>query len=147
MTGWRLGWIVAPAAFEAKLGQLTEFNTSCTAGFVQEAGIAALGDGEEEIASLLSKIQAGYELTAERLNTFSRVEFIEPHGAFYCFFRVDGLTDSFAAAGEILEQTKVGLAPGVAFGPQGEGYLRLCYAQPVDVLEEAFVRLEPFLSK
>ena len=147
MTGWRLGWIVAPAVFEGKLGQLTEFNTSCTAGFVQEAGIAALRGGEEEIASLLSKIQAGYEITAERLNTFSRVEFIEPDGAFYCFFRVDGLTDSFAAAGEILEQTKVGLAPGVAFGPQGEGYLRLCYAQPADVLEEAFVRLEPFLSK
>ncbi len=147
MTGWRLGWIVAPAVFEGKLGQLTEFNTSCTAGFIQEAGITALRDGEEEIASLLEKIQTGYELSAERLNTFSRVEFIEPDGAFYCFFRVDGLTNSFAAAVEILEQTKVGLAPGVAFGPQGEGYLRLCYAQPVDVLEEAFVRLEPFLSK
>jgi aspartate aminotransferase len=147
MTGWRLGWIVAPAVFEAKLGQLTEFNTSCTAGFVQEAGIAALRDGEDEITSLLEKIQTGYELTAERLSTFSRVEFIEPDGAFYCFFRVDGLTDSFAAAGEILEQTKVGLAPGVAVGPQGENNLRLCYAQPADVLEEAFVRLEPFLSK
>ena len=70
-----------------------------------------------------------------------------PDGAFYCFFRVDGLTDSFAAAGEILEQTKAGLAPGVAFGPEGEGYLRLCYAQPADVLKEAFQRLQPFLSK
>jgi aspartate/methionine/tyrosine aminotransferase len=147
MTGWRLGWIVAPAVFEAKLGQLTEFNTSCTAGFVQEAGIAALRDGEVEIAGLLEKIQTGYELTAERLSTFSRVEFIEPDGAFYCFFRVDGLTDSYAAAVEIHEQVKVGLAPGVAFGPQGENYLRLCYAQPADVLEKAFVRLEPFLSK
>lgn len=147
MTGWRLGWIVAPAMFEAKLGQLTEFNTSCTAGFVQAAGIVALQDGEDEIAALLEKIQTGYELTAERLSTFSRVEFIEPDGAFYCFFRVDGLTNSFAAAVDILEQTKVGLAPGVAFGPQGESYLRLCYAQPADVLEEAFVRLEPFLSK
>jgi len=147
MTGWRLGWITAPAVFEAKLGQLTEFNTSCTAGFVQDAGIVALRDGEEEIASLLSKIQAGYEITAQRLSAFSRVEFIEPDGAFYCFFRVDGLTDSFTTAGEILEQTKVGLAPGVAFGPQGEGYLRLCYAQPTEVLEEAFERLEPFLSE
>ena len=142
MTGWLLGWIVAPAVFEAKLGQLTEFNTSCTAGFVQEAGIAALRDGEDEITRLLEKIQPGYELTAERLSTFSRVKFIEPDGAFYCFFRVD----SYAAAGEILQQTKVGLAPGVAFGPQGEGYLRLCYTQPADVLEEAFVRLKPFLS-
>ncbi len=107
----------------------------------------ALHDSEEETASLLSKIRAGYEITAERLNDFSRVEFIEPDGAFYCFFRVDGLTDSFAAAGEILAQTKVGLAPGVAFGPQGEGYLRLCYAHPAEVLEEAFEQLAPFLSK
>ena len=147
MTGWRLGWIVAPAAFEAKLGQLTEFNTSCTAGFVQAAGIAALQDGEDEITSLLEKIKIGYELTAAQLSTFSRVEFIEPDGAFYCFFRVDGLTDSFDAARKILKKTKVGLAPGVAFGPQGEGYLRLCYAQPANVLKEAFKRLEPFLSK
>ncbi|MES0884642.1 pyridoxal phosphate-dependent aminotransferase [Roseibium sp. SCP14] len=146
MTGWRLGWIVAPAEFEAKLGQLTEFNTSCTAGFVQDAGVVALRDGEEEVAALLEKIRAGYEVTSQRLSAFSRVEFIKPDGAFYSFFRVDGLTDSFAAAREILTETKVGLAPGVAFGPQGEGYLRLCYARPVDVLEQAFDRLEPFLS-
>lgn len=147
MTGWRLGWITAPAACEAKLGQLTEFNTSCTAGFIQDAGVAALRGGVEEIADLHSRIQAGYDVAAERLSAISRVEFNEPDGAFYCFFRVDGLTDSLEAACEILEQTKVGLAPGVAFGQQGEGYLRLCYAQPADVLEEAFDRLEPYLLK
>jgi aspartate/methionine/tyrosine aminotransferase len=147
MTGWRLGWIVAPAALESKFGQLTEFNTSCTPGFVQDAGIVALRDGEEEISSLLGKIQSGYDITAERLSHFSRVNFIEPDGAFYCFFQVDGLTDSFAAAKEIMHQTKVGLAPGIAFGPAGEGYLRLCYAQPSEILEQAFDRLEPFLSQ
>lgn len=147
MTGWRLGWIVAPAALEKKLAQLTEFNTSCTPGFIQDAGIVALRDGEDEVSSLLTKIQLGYEITAKRLSQFSRVEFIEPDGAFYSFFRIEGLKDSFSAAQEILEKTKVGLAPGIAFGTSGEGYLRLCYAQPVDVLEEAFNRLEPFLSK
>lgn len=146
MTGWRLGWIVAPAALEEKFGQLTEFNTSCTAGFVQDAGVAALRDGEDEIARLLEKIETGYRMTSERLARFSRVGFVEPDGAFYCFFKVDGMTDSYQAAVDIMQQTKVGLAPGVAFGNFGEGYLRLCYAQPKDVLEQAFDRLEPVLS-
>jgi aspartate/methionine/tyrosine aminotransferase len=146
MTGWRLGWIVAPAACETKLAQLTEFNTSSTAGFVQDAGVVALRDGEEEIANLQAKLQTAYEITAHELGKFSRVEFIQPDGAFYSFFRVDGLNDSLAAATTIIEETKVGLAPGIAFGEDGEGYLRLCYAQPAEVLERAFKQLTPFLS-
>ena len=146
MTGWRLGWIVAPAACETKLAQLTEFNTSSTAGFVQDAGVVALRDGEAEIANLQAKLQTAYEITAHELGKFSRVEFIQPDGAFYSFFRVDGLNDSLAAATTIIEETKVGLAPGIAFGEDGEGYLRLCYAQPVEVLTRAFKRLTPFLS-
>ena len=146
MTGWRLGWLVAPASLEAKLGQLTEFNTSCTAGFVQDAGRVAVEHGEGEIASLRKKISDGYAIAASNLSRFERVHFIQPDGAFYCFFKVDGLNDSFAAALEIIEKTKVGLAPGIAFGAQGEGYLRLCYAQPEQVLSEAFARLEPYLG-
>lgn len=146
MTGWRSGWLVAPPALEARLGQLTEFNTSCTAGFVQDAGIAALRHTDEEIVTLSDRLGAGYRVTADNLARFERIEFIQPDGAFYCFFRVRGLNDSFGAAREILHKTGVGLAPGIAFGDSGEGYLRLCYAQPVSVLDAAFERLEPFLS-
>ncbi|MCV6601031.1 MAG: pyridoxal phosphate-dependent aminotransferase [Cohaesibacter sp.] len=146
MTGWRLGWIVAPSALEARLGQLTEFNTSCTASFIQYAGVIALRDGEKEVTDLNTKIREGYEITAKNLASFSRVDFIEPDGAFYCFFKVDGLTDSFEAAKQIMQETKVGLAPGIAFGSIGEGYLRLCYAQPKHILHEAFNRLEDFLT-
>jgi len=146
MTGWRLGWIVAPASLEAKFGQLTEFNMSCTAGFVQEAGLAALKYGEDEVTILLNRIEAGYKFSATQLSSFERVEFIQPDGAFYCFFHVLGLTDSLAAAKEILHETGVGLAPGIAFGATGESYLRLCYAQPIDLLEKAFERLTPFLN-
>mgnify|MGYP000430437588 FL=1 len=106
MTGWRLGWIVAPAILEAKLGQLTEFNTSSTAGFVQDAGIVALRDGEQNVSQLLSQLDESYRFCAQQLSTFSRVEFIQPEGAFYCFFKVDGLTDSFAAAKQIMQETK-----------------------------------------
>jgi len=146
MTGWRLGWIVAPAACETKLAQLTEFNTSSTPGFVQDAGVVALRDGEEEIMNLQNKLQIAYDITAHELGKFSRVEFTQPDGAFYSFFRVDGLNDSLDAAMTIIQETKVGLAPGVAFGKDGEGYLRLCYAQPAQVLERAFKQLTPFLS-
>ena len=146
MTGWRLGWIVAPAACEAKLGQLTEFNTSSTPGFTQDAGVVALRDGEPEIAVLQERLQTGYVITEQELSKFSRVEFIEPDGAFYSFFRVDGLSDSLTAAKTIIEETQVGLAPGIAFGKDGEGYLRLCYAQPAEVLQRAFERLTPFLK-
>ena len=146
MTGWRLGWIVAPAACETKLGQLTEFNTSSTPGFTQDAGVVALRDGEAEIAMLQERLQTAYAITAQELSKFSRVEFIEPDGAFYSFFKVDGLSDSLTAAKTIIQETKVGLAPGIAFGKDGEGYLRLCYAQPADVLQRAFERLTPFLN-
>lgn len=146
MTGWRLGWMVAPVECEAKLGQLTEFNTCSTPGFIQDAGVVALQEGEAEVAQLRQKIQTGYAITAQALGRFSRVEFIEPDGAFYSFFRVDGLNDSLTAAKTIMQETKVGLAPGIAFGAEGEGYLRLCYAQPEEVLERAFRQLAPFLS-
>ncbi len=146
MTGWRLGWMVAPAVCETKLGQLTEFNTCSTPGFIQDAGVVALQAGDAEVAQLQRKIQTGYAITAQELSNFSRVAFIEPDGAFYSFFRVDGLSDSLTAAKTIMQETKVGLAPGIAFGAEGEGYLRLCYAQPEEVLERAFKQLAPFLS-
>jgi len=146
MTGWRLGWMVTPAECETKLGQLTEFNTCSTPGFVQQAGVHALHSGEDEIKLLRARIKAGYDITASALGSLSRVEFIEPDGAFYVFFRVDGLNDSLSSAMQILNETGVGLAPGSAFGDVGEGYFRLCYAQPEEILTEAFNRLSPFLQ-
>ena len=142
MTGWRLGWITAPAFLEQTLAQLTEFNIACPAGFVQEAGLAMIEQGESEVELLQNRLRAALALTRTRLQNLAEVSFIEPDGAFYCFFSVAGLTDSLGFAHAILQHTKVGLAPGLAFGPAGEGYLRLCYAQDEPVLNEAFNRLE-----
>ena len=142
MTGWRLGWITAPAFLEQTLAQLTEFNIACPAGFVQEAGLAMIEQGESEVELLQNRLRAALALTRTRLQNLGEVSFIEPDGAFYCFFSVAGLTDSLGFAHAILQHTKVGLAPGLAFGPAGEGYLRLCYAQDEPVLNEAFDRLE-----
>ena len=142
MTGWRLGWITAPAALEKTFAHLTEFNIACPAGFIQEAGLAMIEQGEAEVSLLQHRLRKALTLTRARLKHLEDISFIEPDGAFYCFFSVQGLTDSLAFAHAILEKTKVGLAPGLAFGPAGEGYLRLCYAQDEQNLNEAFDRLD-----
>ena len=142
MTGWRLGWITAPASLEKTFAHLTEFNIACPAGFIQEAGLAMIEQGEADVRQLQLRLRAALTLTRTRLQSFEDISFIEPDGAFYCFFSVSGLTDSLAFAHALLEQTKVGLAPGLAFGPAGEGYLRLCYAQDELILNEAFFRLD-----
>ena len=142
MTGWRLGWITAPATLEKTFAHLTEFNIACPAGFIQEAGLAMIEQGEAEVSLLQHKLRKALTLTRTRLKHFEDISFIEPDGAFYCFFSVRGLTDSLAFAHALLEQTKVGLAPGLAFGPAGGGYLRLCYAQDEPLLNKAFDRLD-----
>lgn len=146
MTGWRLGWIDAPASMEATFGQLSEFNIACPAGFIQAAGETALREGETEIAQLREKLTLAYQTTQTALQSFERIQFTRPDGAFYCFFKVEGMSDSVAAAQQILQKSRVGLAPGLAFGDAGEGYLRLCYAQPNEVLLNAFDRLDSFFN-
>jgi aspartate aminotransferase len=80
------------------------------------------------------------------LKSCRRVAVAQPEGAFYAFFRVDGVTDSVAFAKELLAKTKIGLAPGSAFGPMGEGYLRLCFARAPDAIAAAVERLRPMLD-
>lgn len=147
MTGWRLGWMVAPAALEPTFAMLTEFNIAGPAGFVQQAGIAALRDGEPFVAAQRARLTAAYAVVAERLAAMPGVTFIAPEGAFYAFFRIDGLTDSLGFAKRLLREAKVGLAPGIAFGPEGEGHLRLCYARDPALLAEAMDRLDRFMRR
>ena len=146
MTGWRLGWITAPKEMEAVLAMLTEFNIAGPAGFIQAAGFEMLKYGEGEVATLRNRLSEAYALTAKRLTSIPRLNFIEPQGAFYCLFRVEGIKDSLSLAKDLCQKAKVGLAPGIAFGPDGEGCLRLCYAQPPEVLNTAFDRLETYFS-
>lgn len=145
MTGWRLGWLVAPAALEPALAMLTEFNIAGPPGFTQAAGIAVLEQGEAHIAAQRARLEAAYALTAERLSAMPGVTFVAPEGAFYAFFRIDGLDDSLAFAQRLLRQARVGLAPGTAFGPAGEGHLRLCYARDPGLMAEAMDRLDGFM--
>ena len=146
MTGWRLGWLTAPADLLPQLEKLVEFNTSGSPTFLQHAGIIAITDGEPFIESFVARCRAARDMAIDGLTACRRVEVARPEGAFYAFFRVDGMMDSLAFAKEALRRTKVGLAPGSAFGPMGEGFIRLCFARDPQQVGEAIERLRPLLD-
>ena len=146
MTGWRLGWIAAPAWVQLHMRKLNQYNTSGAASFVQWGGIAAIEQGEPFIAEMRERLQRARDLVIQGLARFPRVRVAAPPGAFYAFFKLDGMTQSLAFAKEMVARTGVGLAPGTAFGPKGEGHLRFCYASSEARLSEALARMEPMLK-
>ena len=146
MTGWRLGWVVARADLAAKATQLNEFIISHAPSFTQKAGETALADGEPEVEAMLARLKANRDFCLDALATMPGVTVPSPDGAFYLFPKIDGLTDSFDFCKRLLLATKVGLAPGVAFGAGGEGSIRLCYAADQAILEPAMDRLGQFLA-
>jgi aspartate/methionine/tyrosine aminotransferase len=146
MTGWRLGWIVAPEPLMNDLGKLVEYNTSCAPGFVQRAGIVAIERGEEIIAHTVQRYQAARDFLYERLNALPGITAPKPKGAMYLFFRVDGAQDTLALCKRLVTDAKLGLAPGNAFGPEGEGYVRWCFASSLERLDEGVNRLDGFLK-
>lgn len=147
MTGWRLGWLVAPPTLMVDLGKLIEFNTSCAPGFVQRAGIAAVNRGDDIIATTMDRYQTARDFLYQRLNALPGITAPLPKGAMYLFFRMDGAGDSLALCKQLVRDAGLGLAPGSAFGPEGEGYIRWCFASSVERLELGAQRLEIFLAK
>lgn len=147
MTGWRLGWLVARRDLAARVSDLNEFMVSHAASFTQKAAETALRDGEEEVSRMVDRLRANRDFCRSALKSMPGVTVPEPDGAFYLFPRLEGLTGSFEFCRRLLMETKVGLAPGVAFGAGGEGSVRLCYAAERRILEEAMDRLAGFLRR
>ena len=146
MTGWRLGWMVTPPDLLPTVEKLVEFNTSGSPTFLQRAAITAIRDGEPFVQSFVARCREAREAAIGALQTCRRVEVARPEGAFYAFLRVAGISDSTAFAKELLAKTKIGLAPGSAFGPMGEGYLRLCFAREPAAIAAAVERMRPMLD-
>jgi aspartate aminotransferase len=146
MTGWRLGWMVVPAKLIPVIERLIEFNTSGGQAFLQRGGLAAVLEGESFVGEQIERFRAGRDLVTQRLGGMKRVKLTRSEAAFYLMFQVDGEPDSYKLAMKLMDQARVGLAPGVAFGTAGEGFLRLCFASSTKLLGEAMDRLEPFLN-
>ncbi len=141
MTGWRLGWLVVPQALTADLGKLIEYNTSCAPVFVQRAGIAAVREGEPVIARTLWRLRQARDFLVSELQKTQKVKAVLPAGAMYAFFGIEGMHDSLAFCKRLVRDTGLGLAPGAAFGPEGEGFVRWCFAATEERLADGIKRL------
>jgi aspartate/methionine/tyrosine aminotransferase len=128
MTGWRLGWMVMPAASMDAAGKLLEFNSSCAPVFVQRGGLAALALADTLVPHITSHLQACRDRLCAGLQALPGVTVALPPGGMYAFFRIEGEDDSLALAKRLVAEHGLGLAPGAAFGPEGEGWLRWCFA-------------------
>lgn len=148
MTGWRLGWLVAPKSFIAQIGKVVEFNTSCAPTFIQQAGISAVRDGEPLVAQTIARLRASRDVLVGALAGLPGAEVAPPPGAMYLFFRIAGRSDdSLAFAKQLVAESGLGIAPGVAFGPEGEGYVRWCFAASDTLLLQGVERLQRFLCR
>ncbi|MEJ5331046.1 MAG: pyridoxal phosphate-dependent aminotransferase [Desulfobaccales bacterium] len=147
MTGWRLGYLIAPRDFIRPLQRLMQNFFISANAFVQRAGIAALTQAGPEVARMRAVFDERRRFLVAGLRRLGFRIPVEPTGAFYVFVNARHLSsDSYALAFDILEQAGVGVTPGIDFGPGGEGFLRFSYANSLENLAEALRRLEAYLA-
>ena len=145
MTGWRLGWLTIPRAMQATFEMLVEYNFSCVLEPTQWAGIRAVEAGEAFVTESVSRYKVSRDCLLDRLAEFPRVTCQSPEATFYAWLAIDGMDDSFAFAEQCLLEHRVGVAPGLAFGPEGEGHIRICFAAEPELINQALGRLAPLL--
>ena len=154
MTGWRMGWAIAPPALVKAMDAIQSQETSCPSSVSQAALVAALNGPQECVAEMRTEFAARRELTLGLLNAIPGVNLPAPEGAFYAFFDVSAyfgktfadkvVTDSLTFCGALLEQAHVNLVPGVAFG--AEGFVRMSFATGRDVIEGGIARMKDWLG-
>ncbi len=147
MTGWRVGWLVGPPSIFPDLAPLIEYNTSCVAEFTQRAATVALEQGEPYVLQQRADLALTKDKLTSELRQLPGVDVPEADGAMYAFFRIAGQNDSMQLARRLIDEAGLGLAPGRAFGPEGEGWLRWCYAAKWSKNQLGLERLAKFLTR
>ena len=146
MTGWRIGWLTHPVELGEHIAKLVQITTSGVPEFLQNGLLSALHNYKVITNELKLNLIKSRDLMFARLKTWSRVECSVPEAAFYAFFKVKGMSNSLEFAKKLIVETKVGVAPGIAFGASGEGHLRICFAANEGFINTIMDRLEPVLN-
>ena len=146
MTGWRVGWLVHPAAIKDSVNVLSMANNTGATVFAQYGAVAALSpEGDAFRDKIRERCHHGRDVTQKFIETQNRIRWMKPEGAFYGFFHVDGMRNSHVFAVELVKKARVGVAPGSAFGDIGDesidSYVRICFAQDPKLLETGLERL------
>ena len=145
MTGWRIGWIVAPPETGQVIENLVQYSTSGVAQFMQRGAVAALDHGDAFVRANIDRATRSRDILCDMLIATNRVETLKPDGALYAFLKIDGVKDSRQVALDIVDKTGVGLAPGTAFGKGGELFLRACFLRDPRQIEDAAGRLSRYI--
>ena len=147
MTGLRLGYVIAPRPFIRPMQKLQQNFFISANAMVQHAGIAALTEAGRDVAGMKQIYDKRRRFMIERLREIGFGITVEPTGAFYVFANARHISgDSYKLAFDILEKAHVGVAPGIDFGQNGEGYLRFSYANSLENIVEGMNRLEKYLK-
>lgn len=147
MTGWRLGWLVMPPALTHHMGKLIEFNTSCASVFTQRAAVEALRRTGEVTPRVVAHLKQCRDTLVPLLQKLPGVHVTPAKGGMYAFFQLDGFDDSLALAKRLVAEAGIGLAPGNAFAPEAQGWLRWCFAsKDVSRLRQGVDRLAGWLA-
>jgi aspartate/methionine/tyrosine aminotransferase len=145
MTGWRLGWLTAPPSVFKTLGSIVQLTNSNSPAFVQAGGLAAIQHCEPFVHEFRDYCAVGRDIVCDVLGRVNRIRISPPQAAFYAFFAIEGETDSMALAQRLVREAGVGVAPGISFGDDSEGWLRLCFAQEPELLRTAMDRIAAML--
>jgi aspartate/methionine/tyrosine aminotransferase len=147
MTGWRIGWLEAPPALGPVIENLVQYSTSGVPVFIQRAAEAAIENGEDFLAAQIAGMKQCRDILCHGLEASGRARFAYPQAAFYLFCAFDGIKDTRKLAFDLVDEAGIGVAPGTAFGPGGEEYVRICFARRPDEIAEATRRLTRWLAK
>ncbi len=146
MTGWRAGWLIYPSGLGETFAKLGQYSTTSIPTFIQHAAVTALEDGDGFIRTMVDRCAESRAILVDGLSRLKGVSVVPPDGAFYLMARIDTGETSLALALRLLREAKVGVAPGTAFGPEGEGFVRVCFAVSPALAREAVRRLTRLLG-
>jgi aminotransferase len=147
MTGWRVGWLAAPAAIVEGILKVHQYSIMSAPTTAQDAALVALTEGEPDVERMLAEYDRRRRMFVDGLNAIG-LETFEPRGAFYAFPRITSTgLDSETFAQRLLDEEHVAVIPGTAFGTSGEGHVRACYATSYEQLQEALARIRRFVER
>ena len=142
MTGWRLGYVAAPEEYITVINKFHQHNTTCAVSFGQAAAVVALREEGDEVNEMVKEYQRRRDYAVAAINGIEGISCLKPKGAFYIFINCKSLgMRSAALADYLLENAKIALVPGDVFGPGGEGYLRMSFANSYENIVEGCRRL------
>jgi len=147
MTGWRIGWAVAPKALMADIMKLQEHSVTCIPTFIQKAGVAALTGPDEPVQEMVTEFKARRDIAMGLLKKIEALRCPTPKGAFYLFPKYDGKVSSEQMSDRLLYEGKVAVTAGSAFGASGEGHFRMSYATSRENITEGMKRIAETLAK